>query len=213
MKKSGSALYLLGGVTAAGKSELGLRWAETEGAEILSCDSIAVFKQMDLGSAKPSCEDQARVVHHGIDLVDVTDDFSVADYVNYASKVIDEIYQGNGNALVCGGSGFYMQSFLSTVVDGVIVSEEIRQEIRETYENHGLEELVRQLRVLNPLGIANLDSCNPRRVIRGLERCIASGKSLIELREEMEAFPHPYESILRSGFVGLTGRTKIWRKE
>ena len=195
MKKSGSALYLLGGVTAAGKSELGLRWAETEGAEILSCDSIAVFKQMDLGSAKPSCEDQARVVHHGIDLVDVTDDFSVADYVNYASKVIDEIYQGNGNALVCGGSGFYMQSFLSRVVDGVIVSEEIRQEIKETYENHGLEELVRQLRILNPMGIANLDACNPRRVIRGLERCIASGKSLIELREEMEAFPHPYEHL------------------
>ena len=195
MKKSGSALYLLGGVTAAGKTELGLRWAETEGFEILSCDSIAVFKQMDLGSAKPSLEDQSRVVHHGIDLVDVKDDFSVADYVNYASKVMDEIYQRNGNALVCGGSGFYMQSFLSNVVDGVIVPEEIRQEIKATYENHGLENLVKQLQSLNPAGVGNLDMCNPRRVIRGLERCIATGKSLIELKEEMEAFPDPYEHL------------------
>ena len=123
---------------------------------------------MDLGSAKPSFEDQSRVVHHGIDLVDVKDDFSVADYVNYASKVMDEIYQRNGNALVCGGSGFYMQSFLSKVVDGVIVPEEIRQDIKATYENHGLENLVKQLQSLNPAGVGNLDMCNPRRVIEGL---------------------------------------------
>ena len=127
-------------------------------------------------------------------MVDVKDDFSVADYVNYASKVMDEIYQRNGNALVCGGSGFYMQSFLSKVVDGVIVPEEIRQDIKATYENHGLENLVKQLQSLNPAGVGNLDMCNPRRVIRGLER-IATGKSLNELKEEMEVFPDPYENL------------------
>lgn len=80
MTERPAVIYMLAGVTAVGKSKISIRWAAKNRCEIVSCDSVAVYKGMDVGSAKPSVRDRQQVVHHGIDLVDVRDVFSVADY-------------------------------------------------------------------------------------------------------------------------------------
>jgi tRNA dimethylallyltransferase len=147
---------------------------------------------MDVGSAKPSIRDRQQVVHHGIDLVDVRDVFSVADYQAYATEVVEQIKGRKVSVLVAGGSGFYLQSFLSPVVDDIEVPREIREEVEQIYANDHLVGIVARLKELNPDGVGTLDTLNPRRVMRGLERCMASGKTILQLKDEFAAKPKAF---------------------
>ena len=192
MGDSTPVIYLLAGVTASGKSEHALRWAQQMKGKILSCDSIAVYRGMDVGSAKPTSEDRSKVMHHGIDLVDASELFSVLDYSLYAREVIDSAIDEKKPILITGGSGFYLQSFLSPVVDRVEVSLEVRQEVEQVNERQGLQGMLTILKKLNPHGLGELDVLNPRRVMRALERCLTSGKTLVELKKEFEEQEKPY---------------------
>jgi tRNA dimethylallyltransferase len=147
---------------------------------------------MDVGSAKPSIRDRQQVVHHGIDLVDVRDVFSVADYQAYATEVVEQIKGRKVSVLVAGGSGFYLQSFLTPVVDDIVVTREIREEVEQIYANDHLVGIVARLKELNPDGVGTLDTLNPRRVMRGLERCMASGKTILQLKDEFAAKPKAF---------------------
>ncbi|MDA7757045.1 tRNA (adenosine(37)-N6)-dimethylallyltransferase MiaA [Opitutales bacterium] len=192
MSNSPAVIHLLAGVTAAGKSAFSIELAEEMGAGILSCDSIAVYQGMDIGSAKPSTDTRKRVVHFGIDLVDVKTVFSIADYKEYSTKIIQDISAKKPRVLVTGGSGFYLQSFLSPVVDQVDVTPLIRQKVESIYTERQISGILDELKKLNPEGLGELDVLNPRRVMRGLERCIASGKSILELKKEFERLPVPF---------------------
>jgi tRNA dimethylallyltransferase len=192
MSEIPAEMYLLAGVTAAGKSKISMILAEEMSAEILSCDSVAVYKGMDIGSAKPSIQERKKLPHHGIDLVEVNEVFSVADYQVYIQKTFEEIKEKKKPIVVVGGSGFYLQSFLSPVVDDIEVSEETRAEVEELYSQKGLEGILASLKKLNPDGLGEMDTLNPRRVMRGLERCLASGKSILELKNEFEKKPNPF---------------------
>ena len=192
MSDTAPVIYLLAGVTAAGKSVLSLDFAKAVGGEILSCDSIAVYRGMDIGSAKPSHGDRQKVVHHGIDLVDVNKIFSVAEYSMYAKNVIERSLDKNVPIVVTGGSGFYLQSFLSPVVDEIEVSEEIRNRVGQINAERGLDGMLKILQEFNPDGLGGMDVLNPRRVMRGLERCLASGKTILQLKKEFEGQGNPY---------------------
>ena len=192
MSDTAPVIYLLAGVTAAGKSVLSLDFAKAVGGEILSCDSIAVYRGMDIGSAKPSHGDRQKVVHHGIDLVDVNKIFSVAEYSMYAKNVIERSLNKNVPIVVTGGSGFYLQSFLSPVVDEIEVSEEIRNRVGQINAERGLDGMLKILQEFNPDGLGGIDVLNPRRVMRGLERCLASGKTILQLKKEFEGQGNPY---------------------
>ena len=185
-------IYLLAGVTAAGKSDLSLKWAEQMRGEILSCDSIAIYRGMDIGSAKPSADERKRVCHHGIDIVDADTIFSVVDYLLYAKGVVGKAAEKSTPVLVTGGSGFYLQSFLSPVVDEINVGMEVRQQVEKLNEERGLDGLLQSLKEHNPDGLGDLDVLNPRRVMRALERCLASGKTILELKKEFERQEAPY---------------------
>jgi tRNA dimethylallyltransferase len=191
----GESLYFLAGVTSSGKSELALSWAESNNAEILSCDSIAVYRGMDLGAAKPTTEQRKRVPHHGLDLAEVTEGYDVSQYERYAQEMVPEVLSKGKNLLVVGGSGFYLQSFFEPIVDEVVVTEQTRAKVETLYEREGIPGLLAQLRQLNgdePLG---LDELNPQRLLRALERCLDSGLRLSQLRERFEALPTPYASL------------------
>lgn len=192
MSDTAPVIYLLAGVTAAGKSVLSLDFAKAVGGEILSCDSIAVYRGMDIGSAKPSHGDRQKVVHHGIDLVDVNKIFSVAEYSMYAKNVIERSLDKNVPIVVTGGSGFYLQSFLSPVVDEIEVSEEVRNRVGQINAEGGLDGMLKILQEFNPDGLGGMDVLNPRRVMRGLERCLASGKTILQLKKEFEGQGNPY---------------------
>lgn len=181
-------VQILTGPTAVGKTEWALRWAERHGAEIVSCDSLLFYRGMDIGTAKPTAAERARVRHHMIDLVAVTDRMDITQYVARARIAVAEILARGRVVLVVGGSGFYLKAFFAPVADAVDVPAEVRARVAAL----PLSEAVGELRALNPAGIGNLDIANPRRVARALERCLASGRPLIELADGFAQQPSPF---------------------
>jgi tRNA dimethylallyltransferase len=182
-------IYLLTGPTAVGKTELALRWAEKHGAEIVSCDSLLFYRGMDIGTAKPTKAEQARVPHHLIDILDVAERMDVARFVLLARAAVEDIAGRGRAALVVGGSGLYLKTFFAPVADEV----EVPAEVRVRVEKLPLAEAVAELQRLNPQGLEKLDAANPRRVARALERCLASGKTLRELKEEFARQRGPFD--------------------
>jgi len=185
-------LSLLGGVTAAGKTKFAISWALANRAEVLCCDSVAFYRGFDVGSAKPSLEERGKVPHHGLDLCDLSEPIDVDQYHQYAEGVLSDIAERDKKAMVVGGSGFYLEGFLHPVVDEVNISEDTRGEVWRIYEKEGKEGLLTYLNQINPDGLGQLDIHNPVRLLRALERCLESGKSLKELRERFSALPDPY---------------------
>lgn len=185
-------IHVLTGCTAVGKTELALRWAEERGAEIVSCDSLLFYRGADIGTAKPAKAELARVPHHLIDLCEVTARMDVTRYMAQARAAIDGILGRGRRVLVTGGSGFYLKSFFAPVADEVAVPAELRLELRHRLEAAGLAVLVAELRQLNPAGLGALDVQNPRRVLRALERCRASGRTLAALQADFAAQPAPF---------------------
>lgn len=193
MKKK-NEIFVLTGTTAVGKTECALRWAEANNAEILSCDSTNVYRGMDIGTAKPTAAERARVRHHGIDLIAPNEKFSVADFLEFAVPAVAEIFARGKNVLVAGGSGFYLKSFYAPVIDEIDVPAEVRTGVAEILAR-GDAVAVERLRALNPAGTpVGFDWKNPRRVARALERCLASGKTIFELRAAMDARTSPFSN-------------------
>lgn len=185
-------IHVLTGPTAVGKTELALRWAEANGAEIVSCDALLFYRGMDIGTAKPTAAERARVPHHLIDVRDATTGMDVTEYVALAQAAAAEIAARGKRLLVAGGSGFYLKSFFGPVADNVAVPPELRAAVEARLTGEGIEALVAELRALNPQGLGELDTANPRRVTRALERCRASGKTLAVLAEEFARMPGPF---------------------
>jgi tRNA dimethylallyltransferase len=171
-----------------GKTEWALRWAEAHGAEILSCDSLLFYRGMDLGTAKPTPAERGRVPHHLIDVCAPGEPMDIGRYVAAARVVVDDLARRGRAILVCGGSGFYLRAFLGPVVDAIEVSPELRAEVAALTPAAARS----RLRELNPGGLEGLDEANPRRVTRALERCLATGRPLAELRAEFARQPGPF---------------------
>lgn len=185
-------LHIITGPTAVGKTEYALSYAESHDAEIVSCDASLVYRGMDIGTAKPSAEELARVPHHLIDVNAVNEPYDIVAYVRDAEAAVADIFARGKSVVVTGGSGFYLKSFFAPVIDVVKVSDTVRAEVAALYSSEGLDGLLAELRRRSPQGLGNLDVQNPRRVLRALERCIASGKALPELQAEFAARPEPY---------------------
>jgi tRNA dimethylallyltransferase len=186
------ALHILTGCTGVGKTEWALRWAGERGAEIVSCDSLLFYRGMDIGTAKPTLAERARVPHHLIDIRDLTEPMDVTHYAALARAAVEAIAARGRPVLVVGGSGFYLKSFFAAVADDVTVPWELRAEIAGRLAAEGLPALVAELRRLNPDGLASLDTANPRRVTRALERCLASGETLGRLAGALASRPAPF---------------------
>ena len=191
MSGAGRVLRVLTGCTAAGKSEWALRWAEANGAEIISCDSLLFYRGMDIGTAKPSAAEMARVRHHLVDIRRVSEPMNAALYAPMALAAAEDIRARGRAVLVVGGSGFYLRSFLGPVADGVEVPAHVRARV-EALMGEGLASAVAELARLNPGGLGGIDAANPRRVAGALGRCLASGLTLAELSERFSRVAPPF---------------------
>ena len=186
------ALHVLTGPTASGKTARALDWAERHGAEIVSCDSLLFYRGMDIGTAKPTPAERARVPHHLIDLVEPRERYDVQRYGAEARAAVEAIVARGRQVLVVGGSGFYLRSFFAPMSDGLEVDPELRRSLETRLATEGLPALVAELRSLNPAGLGALDVHNPRRVVRALERCRTAGRTLAELAAEFAAKPSAF---------------------
>ena len=189
MKK---CLYIITGPTGVGKTDFALSYAQAKDAEIVSCDASLVYRGMDIGTAKPTREDRALVPHHLIDLNPVDQPYGIMSYVKDAQAALADIFTRGKSAVITGGSGLYLKSFFAPVTDSVKVSDSVRAEVANLYSVGGLDKLLEELRCRSPEGMGDLDVSNPRRVLRALERCIATGKTLPLLQAEFSALPEPY---------------------
>lgn len=186
------ALHVLTGPTAVGKTEAALAWAERHDAEILSCDSVCVYRGMDVGAAKPTAAQQARVRHHGLDLVEPTERFSVVQFVAMTRAAIADAHARGKRILVTGGSGFYLAAFFGPVADDLPVSEAVIATVR-ALQARGPSAVLAELQALEGAPLPDwLDLRNPIRVAKALERRLASGRPLAELREDFLQRPGPF---------------------
>jgi tRNA dimethylallyltransferase len=186
------AIHVLTGPTAVGKTEAALRWAESHDAEIISCDSVCVYRGMDVGSAKPTAAEQRRVRHHGLDLVDPSERYSVSQYVAMARAAIAGAHGRGRRILVTGGSGFYLAAFFGPVTDELEIPPAVAEEVR-TLHRQGLASLLLRLRELEGAQLPDwLDVQNPIRIAKALERRLASGRSLDSLRDEFLTRKGPF---------------------
>ena len=182
---------IISGPTCSGKTEFAIRLAEKLGAEIISCDSVQIFRGMDIGSAKPTPEERAKIPHHLIDAADVSEKFDVARYVSLAKAALRDIARRGKNVVVAGGSGFYLSAWFKAVADGVEIPEEVANFAAKIEAEGGAETLARELLKVDPRAAETIDIHNPRRTRNALERCLASGKSAAQLRAEFEKLPCP----------------------
>ncbi|HXJ75248.1 MAG TPA: tRNA (adenosine(37)-N6)-dimethylallyltransferase MiaA [Candidatus Dormibacteraeota bacterium] len=158
-------LLCLIGPTAVGKSEVALLLAERLGGEIISVDSMQVYRGLDLGTAKPTAEERARVAHHLIDICEVAQPFDAAQFVTLARQAIDQIHARRRLAILCGGTGLYFKALLYGLGTGPPTVPALRREL----EKIPLPELLRELAARDPQTHERIDRQNPRRVIRALE--------------------------------------------
>lgn len=187
-------LHIITGATAVGKTNYALEYCEALNGEIISCDASLFYRGMDIGTAKPSKEELAKVPHHCIDMNPVNQSFDITQFDILARKTVEDILSRGKSVVITGGSGFYLKSFFEPVVDTIEVSDAIRAESETLFVEQGLSGLLERLKAINPEGLGNLDTLNPRRVQRALERCLASGKSLPVLQKEFSERPKPYAS-------------------
>jgi tRNA dimethylallyltransferase len=175
-------LLLLAGPTAVGKSEIAMRLAERLGGEIVSVDSMQVYRGLDIGTAKPSPADCTRVPHHLIDVVDVTEEFDVAQFVRLASSVVAEIQSRGRVPILCGGTGLYFKAFLEGLCEAPAADAALRAVLRST----PLPDLLCELAEHDPATHERIDRQNPRRVIRALEVIRLTGKPFSAQRANWE---------------------------
>jgi tRNA dimethylallyltransferase len=161
--------WFLTGPTASGKTAIGLELAHRLNAEIVSLDSMAIYRGMDIGTAKPTAEEQAVVPHHLLDIVDPTELFSVSDYLIAAERVMDELRERGKQVLFVGGTPLYLKALLRGMFDGPPGDELFRREMLEEAREVGMEQLHRRLQVVDPLSAAKLHPHDVRRVLRALE--------------------------------------------
>lgn len=182
MEEKRNSLFVLTGCTAVGKTDLALAWAEAFGAEIVSCDSLLFYRQMDIGTAKPTILERARAPHHLIDIRPPTVQMDISEYIELAIEAVEEIWSRGRKVLVVGGSGFYLKAYFEPVVDRVVVSANTRARVREIEKENGLAGLLEALKEIDPDCEEIIDTKNPRRVARSLERCLETGESISSLK-------------------------------
>ena len=185
-------LHIITGATAVGKTHYALNYCEALDAEIISCDASLFYRGMDIGTAKPTKEEMAKVPHHCIDMNPVNQSFDITQFDALARRTVEDILSRGKSVVITGGSGFYLKSFFEPVVDTIEVSDAIRAESESLFANYGLRGLLDRLNAVSPEGLGNLDTLNPRRVQRALERCLSSKKSLPVLQKEFAERPKPY---------------------
>jgi len=185
-------IYFLVGATASGKTEVGVLVAEAMDAEILSLDSMAVYRGMDIGTAKPTDEERARVPFHLIDVCEPTEEFSAADYVRLACRAVDDIQSRGRRVLFVGGTPMYLRLLLEGIFRGPRADWEFRRALRARAGRVGTEALHKELAAVDPQAAKRIHPNDLRRIERALEVHHLTGRPISELQQENRgALPGP----------------------
>ena len=177
-------LIVIGGPTASGKTALSLKLANHFKTEILSADSRQFFKEMDIGTAKPTIEELATAPHHFINSRSIFEDYSVGDFERDALAFLDNFYKKNDVAILVGGSGLYIRALCEGLDKFPETPEATKQAVIQDFEEKGIEFLQEELKIADPVYYQEVDLQNPHRVIRAVSVCRASGQPFSSFRKK-----------------------------
>ncbi|HVO62408.1 MAG TPA: tRNA (adenosine(37)-N6)-dimethylallyltransferase MiaA [Terriglobales bacterium] len=174
-------LVVILGPTASGKTALSLAVSESFKGEIVNCDSVAMYYELDIGTAKPSAAERVRAPHHLFDCIEPTAYISAGEYARQARDVIDEINDRGHLPIVAGGTGLYLRALLEGLFPGPQRSEELRQRLRDRVSSKGSQYLHRILAKLDRTAAANIHANDTPKLIRAIEVCLASREKMTDL--------------------------------
>jgi len=180
-------MILILGVTASGKGRLAFDLAESTGADIISIDSMKVYRRMDIGTAKPSEEARKRVKYHLMDVVEPSDSFSVGAFLDTALDVIEQIKDREGKIIAVGGTALYIKALLYGLFEGAGTDQQIRSELRARAQTEGVAELYRELMKIDPVAAERINPNDSRRIVRALEVYQLTGKPISSLQKQWDA--------------------------
>ncbi|MDP7287349.1 MAG: tRNA (adenosine(37)-N6)-dimethylallyltransferase MiaA, partial [Phycisphaerae bacterium] len=192
-------LYFIVGCTACGKGALGRHLAGLVSGQIVSVDSMKVYRRMDIGTAKPSPEARAAAPHHCIDIVEPSESFSVAQYVEHADRAIESIRSAGDILLAVGGTSLYIKALSEGLFEGPSADPDIRAELIARAESEGPGPLHAELAAADPESARRIHPNDTRRIVRGLEVLRSCGKSLTELQKQWDSGAKRYDCV----FIGL----------
>ena len=196
-------VYFIIGCTACGKGSVGRELARRVGGRILSVDSMKVYRRMDIGTAKPSTGVRAEISHYCIDLVEPSESFSVARYLECAESALAEIASAAAPALAVGGTSLYLKALSEGLFEGPSADAELREQLRARAGLEGLAELHAELSSVDPAAAAKIHPNDEKRIIRALEVHHLTGRPISELQQQWNAGKTRHDCT----FIGLR-RTK-----
>ena len=180
-------LLVICGATATGKTELAVNCAKKHKSEVVSADSQLVYKGLNIGTAKPTLEEMFGITHHMIDIIELKYSFSVSDYAAIAEPIVDGLLQNGKTPVICGGTGFYINSLLFDFSYGNAAADcAVRLKYQTVLEEHGKEYLYNLLRSIDPQSASVLHVNDTKRIIRALEIYEVSGKRKSELQDGLK---------------------------
>jgi tRNA dimethylallyltransferase len=187
-------LIVIVGPTAVGKTAVAIEVAERLKTEIVSADSRQIYKELEIGTAKPTVEELARVKHHFINTKSIEEDYNAGQYGGEAMAVIEKLFEVYDNLILCGGSGLYVKALLEGFDEMPEITVEMRKQVIDEYATNGLDWLQAEVKKIDPSYFEEVDVQNPQRLMRALELYRAAGKPMSELRKK-EKKELPFEVV------------------
>lgn len=196
MSGNANRVIVICGPTASGKTALAVELAKLHNGEVISADSMQIYTDMDIASAKPTPEEQQGIPHHLVGFLDPSESFSVADYVRLCDECVRDILNRGKTPIVCGGTGLYISSFVDNLTfDDSEQDFSFREEMRIFVEENGNAALLEKLREVDPETAETLHENNVGRIIRALEVFHTTGHTIAEAKKQSRQTPSPYEFV------------------
>lgn len=204
-------ILVIVGPTASGKTRMAVELAQRHNGEVISADSMQIYRTMDIGTAKPTKEEMGGVPHHMIDVADPEEDFSVARYVEMAAQCVDDVLARGKLPIVAGGTGLYIDSLLSGRTFAPFSPDSaLRGELERELEEKGGQAMLEALAQVDPEAAQRLHPNDHKRIVRALEVYRSTGKTITQHNRETQAIPPRYNALT----IGLAfqDRQAMWRR-
>lgn len=204
-------ILVIVGPTASGKTRMAVELAQRHNGEVISADSMQIYRTMDIGTAKPTQEEMGGIPHHMIDVADPEEDFSVARYVEMAARCVDDVLARGKLPIVAGGTGLYIDSLLSGRTFAPFSPDSaLRGELERELEEKGGQAMLEALAQVDPEAAQRLHPNDHKRIIRALEVYRSTGKTITQHNRETQAVPPRYDALT----IGLAfqDRQAMWRR-
>lgn len=188
-------IICIAGPTASGKTALAATLAKELNGEVVSCDSMQVYRRMDIGTAKPTLEEMQGIPHHMIDVAEPWEDFSVSRYCDMAAPIVDDIISRGKTAVIAGGTGLYMDALIRGNAFAPFPATGVRERLEAQADAEGMEAMLSRLRAVDPDAARRLHLSDRKRILRALEVYLETGETITEHNRKTQAVPPRYSPL------------------